>query len=102
MAVEGLLQLATFLIYANRMSINGFEHKFVRERTEEAAETLYDLNLEKDAFLIQRVDRNAYDAACESAAERAIVGIAGATTLGNLNITSSLEPPELPSVVSLK
>lgn len=66
--VRGLLQLATLLIFADELVLNGFAADRVAIKSEVTLKILRDLGLDHEALEIQRPDEDCFVAACDRAA----------------------------------
>jgi hypothetical protein len=66
--VRGLLQLATLSIFANKITLNGFETDTIAERTEGFVHLLGQNGLTKDVLSITRTKEPEYALACRTAA----------------------------------
>ena len=66
--VRGLLQLATFIIYADKLELNGFEHIPIASRSRQIRDEILSFGLESSALAIKDVTSDAYGLACETTA----------------------------------
>lgn len=94
--VRGLLQLATYLVYAKHISINGFEDQTIREYTERAVDRLYGFGLPHKDCVIEQVDRDTYARACRAAAFQAHPSFRDAQSYKGGHFASVLAPKKLP------
>jgi len=67
--VRGLLQLATLIIYGDKLELNGFEENRISTRSRELRQQLIDLGLESEALSIADMTRDAYSLACQTTAQ---------------------------------
>lgn len=67
--VRGLLQLATLIIYGNKISVNGFEDIKVATRSEQIVNQLRTIGITDDILTISPVNEVEYALACKTAAD---------------------------------
>lgn len=67
--VRGLLQLATLLVYGNKVFLNGFEDDKIATRSREIVDQLRALEITEDILSINPVNEAEYALACKTAAE---------------------------------
>src|SRR5687767_3948433 len=67
--VRGLLQLATLVIYGNKVSFNGFENRIIANRSREIVEQLQAIGITEDIVSINPVTEIEYALACKTTAE---------------------------------
>src|SRR4051794_14426001 len=67
--VRGLLQFATLSIFANKITLNGFESDIVAEKTESFVHRLERIGLTKDILSVTDTRETEYGLACTTAAD---------------------------------
>ncbi len=97
--IRGLLQLATLLIYGNRISLNGFEDKIVADRTKEMVDRLRELGIAKDILSISPITEVEYALACRTAADSVAPDLTNNYNPDDFRLVGA-EPPDLPRGVA--
>jgi hypothetical protein len=97
--VRGLLQLATLLVYGNKISLNGFEDKVVADRTEEMVDRLRGLGIAKNILSISPITEVEYALACRTAADSVGPDLASNYNPDDFRLVGG-EPPDLPRGVA--
>jgi hypothetical protein len=93
--IRGLFQLATLLIYGNRLSLNGFEDDKVARRSEEIVQQLRSLGIDDDTLSIREVTEPEYALACKTAADSIALDLCDSFNPEE-HLMLGTEPPELP------
>jgi hypothetical protein len=93
--VRGLLQLATLVIYGNKVSLNGFEGKGIAKRSLEIVEQLRTLGITEDILAISPVTEAEYALACMTAANSIAAELCDSFNPEEHRLIGG-EPPELP------
>ena len=93
--VRGLLQLATLIIYGNKVSLNGFEEKKIADRSQEIVEQLQTIRITDDILSINPVSEAEYALACKIAADYIAPELCNSFNPDEYQFMGG-EPPDLP------
>jgi hypothetical protein len=93
--VRGLLQLATLLIFGNKVALNGFEDDVVAERTEEIVHGLGTIGISEDILSISPVREIEYALACSTAADSIAPSLRDRYSPDDSDLIGA-QPPDLP------
>ena len=93
--IRGLLQLATLVIYGNKVSLNGFEDDIVANRSHEIVEQLRTFGITKDILSINPVTEAEYALACKTAADSIATDLCDGFNFDESKLLG-VEPPDLP------
>lgn len=96
--VRGLLQLGTYLVFAERLLVNGFEPNEIASRTRDSRDVLAELTESEEVLSIVPVNELFYGQACAQAARKAAEDLVHAFSIVEHDVRS-LEPPDLPRSV---
>ncbi len=66
--VHGLLQLATLVIFGNKVALNGFEANSIAKRSQEIVDKLRTIGITEDILSINPITKPEYRLACQTAA----------------------------------
>jgi hypothetical protein len=66
--VHGLLQLATLVIFGNKVALNGFEANSIAKRSQEIVDKLRTIGIEEGILSIKPIAKPEYRLACQTAA----------------------------------
>lgn len=69
--IKGLLQFATYMVFCDKLYINGFEASFIAERTFDIVDKLYSKGFDKSSLIIIPHNESTYGEACKAAANEA-------------------------------
>lgn len=67
--VKGLLQLATLLVFAERIELNSFEPSEITATSKRFRSLIVDAGVEKNDLIIRETPKESYERACRAAAE---------------------------------
>jgi hypothetical protein len=93
--VRGLLQLATLVIYGNKVSLNGFEDNIIAKRSHEIVEHLQTIGITEDILSINPVTEAEYALACKTAADSIAPELCDGFNHDEFKLIGG-EPPDLP------
>src|SRR5437879_3650804 len=93
--IRGLLQLATLVIYGNRISLNGFEDDVIATRTQETVEQLRALGIAEGILSINSLTESEYALACMTTAESIALELNDGFNAEEFSLIG-VEPPDLP------
>jgi hypothetical protein len=93
--VRGLLQLATLVIYANKISFNGFEDTEIAYRSGQIVNQLRDIGITDDILTISHVNEAEYALACKTAADSIAAELCDNFNPSEFEVIGG-EPPDLP------
>lgn len=93
--VRGLLQLATLVIYGNKVSLNGFEENIIAKRSHEIVEQLQTIGITEEILSISPVAEAEYALACKTAADSIAPDLCDGFNPDEFKLIGG-EPPDLP------
>ena len=93
--VRGIIQLATLLIFANRLELNGFEDKRIAKRSREVVHRLQALGIGNDILSIRSIGEPEYALACKTAANSIADELCDSFNPEEFKLLGG-EPPDLP------
>jgi hypothetical protein len=93
--VRGLLQLATLLVFSNRIELCEFGRDPVNDRSREIAESLVSIGVAREALSVVTISEGDYARACNAAAEAVAAELEGPWTSNEATLLG-LEAPDVP------